>query len=362
MSTFTVKIETIDTVRPHSNADRLDIATLVGCDYQFIVGRGSYKPGDKALYFPLDAIIPVPVLEKMSLAGKLAGPMKNRVKTIKLRGEYSQGLVGSLDLIPSNLPIPNDVAYLLDGDFSGLLGVTKYEPDEANASVGGGRHQSYLPPLPEFVTKYDLENAERVKAMVNDLMDKEVVITEKVEGSHYIATYYPGSGRLAICSRNHELTERTPYTDRWFLPTDRHNIKGVLEKLTEKFGGMCPRAITIRAEVIGPGIQNNIYKLDQHDIRAFEIEVDGRPVDAGTFFGTCEEFGLPTVPVLHIGTVEAYLAGSDIRTMSDGPSRLNTAIPREGIVIRPTWERRTERGERVIFKQRSPAYLALELV
>jgi RNA ligase (TIGR02306 family) len=96
MSTFGVTVEFLENIRSHPDADRLELAGLAGCDYQFVIPKGVYKNGDPVLYFPVDAILPEPLLERVGLSGKLGGAKKNRVKTKKIRGAPSQGIVQSV--------------------------------------------------------------------------------------------------------------------------------------------------------------------------------------------------------------------------------------------------------------------------
>src|SRR5215813_9933348 len=93
MSTFAVSIERIASVWPHTNADRLEMARLTSMSYQFVIAKGSFQPGDRVVYFPIDSLMPDPLIAAIGLTGKLAGPRMNRVKTVRLRGEISQGIV-----------------------------------------------------------------------------------------------------------------------------------------------------------------------------------------------------------------------------------------------------------------------------
>lgn len=70
MSFFGVTIEKIGTVVNHPNADRLDIATLQGRSFQFIVQKGLYKSGDKVIYFPVDSVLDDWVISRLGLDGK----------------------------------------------------------------------------------------------------------------------------------------------------------------------------------------------------------------------------------------------------------------------------------------------------
>ena len=58
MSKFAVTVETIGAITPHTNADRLEMASLVGKDYEFVVQKGQFEQNDTVIYFPVDSILP----------------------------------------------------------------------------------------------------------------------------------------------------------------------------------------------------------------------------------------------------------------------------------------------------------------
>ena len=89
MSDLKVTLEKLE-IFPHPNADLLELAQ-VGL-YRAVVGKGQFESGDYALYIPEQAILPPELIEELGLTGKLAGPEKNRVKAVRLRGEISQGI------------------------------------------------------------------------------------------------------------------------------------------------------------------------------------------------------------------------------------------------------------------------------
>src|SRR5262249_36585692 len=79
MSTFAVSIERIASVWAHNNADRLEMARLTSMSYQFVIAKGSFKAGDRVVYFPIDSLLPEPLITVLGLTGKLAGQAANRV-------------------------------------------------------------------------------------------------------------------------------------------------------------------------------------------------------------------------------------------------------------------------------------------
>lgn len=350
MSLFGVFAERIATVANHFNAERLDICTLEGIDYPFVTGRDQYKPGDPVLYFPPDAIIPDEVATKMGVLHKLGGKMKNRVKAVKIRGAVSQGLVASPSLFPDAVPTEGEKP-----DYAAALGIIKYDQEEHTPGGPNNPQGTKLFPLPPGVTKYDLENAERYRDVVDAIKD-DVVITEKIEGSHIAVTKY-GDGKVVVCSRGQGLTDEHDTPGNWYYEGARNS--GLFEKLDamwESFDTKCQ--MTIRGEVIGPGIQKNIYDLPARVVLAFEIEHDGTPIDADDFFSECYHFDISAVPNLFEGKLDDYLKGQSLRDASNGPSVLKSTQLREGIVIKPRSEKTVHHFGRAVVKQRSPEYLS----
>jgi RNA ligase (TIGR02306 family) len=90
LSVFAVTIERIAHVWTHTNADRLEMAKVTSMSFQFVIAKGSFKPGDLVIYFPIDSLLPEPLITVLQLSGKLAGAEHNRVRTVRLRGEISQ--------------------------------------------------------------------------------------------------------------------------------------------------------------------------------------------------------------------------------------------------------------------------------
>lgn len=93
-------ITTLKDVRPHPNADRLELAT---CFINTVcVAKDKYKSGDLGVYFPVDLQLSKEFCEQngllavyengVNVSGGYMDPAKRNVKAIKLRGEKSDGL------------------------------------------------------------------------------------------------------------------------------------------------------------------------------------------------------------------------------------------------------------------------------
>jgi RNA ligase (TIGR02306 family) len=119
MSTLIVEITKVLDINKHPNADKLELITVKG--WQVVAQKDLYKIGDLVIYCPIDAVLPVELSDKMDVTKYLS---KGRVKTVKLRGEYSQGL-----LIPISFIDDDILKSVFEGeDVKEVLGITKYEP------------------------------------------------------------------------------------------------------------------------------------------------------------------------------------------------------------------------------------------
>ncbi|GAG29377.1 unnamed protein product, partial [marine sediment metagenome] len=197
-----VTIEKIETARHHPNADRLDICTLADSTFQFITGRDEYRPGDRVLYFPIDSILPIELQEKLGLAGKLAGKGKNRVRTVRLRGEISQGIVAPQNIAEAVAAQSPDIVNTKESweeQITEYLGVTKYEPAPIQSKAAN------LKGLPVGLPVYDIEGAERHPYAVARLMDEQVIVTEKIEGMNFSVTYASAEDKIYVNQRKHTI-------------------------------------------------------------------------------------------------------------------------------------------------------------
>lgn len=340
MAFFGVTIEKIEKVWDHSGADRLSMAKVEGLSFQFIIGKNQFKPGDEVAYFPLDAILPNGLLEKINLVGKLSGKDKNRVKTAKFRGLLSQGLV-----VPWSKILTPEQRNLSSEEITSILGVTKYEPPIQMSQDG------ILTDLPNGFGKYDIEGADRFQNIIDLLMDQEVVVMEKMEGTNLSVTKSMES-ELSVNQRNNSIVENGLKVNSYWQASRDANLLSVVEKLPP-FSG-------IYGELTGPSIQSNIYSLKKHSIYVFDIRENGSWMGWKQFNEFVKENNILTAPILFVGKLRDFLQDKTVQEMSNGKSVVNPLVLREGIVIKPTVEQWHEKIGRLIIKQRSPEYLANE--
>lgn len=365
MSKFSVDIRRIEKVWDHPNADRLSLAKVEGLGFQFVTGKDLYKVGDYVVYFPLDSVLPPHLLRAFGLEGKLSGKEKNRISTVKLRGEISQGFVApvaeveplcqfegnanDLHMYIRDEVEADDAEALSHYNLAPSLGVTKYEQPPIPCHAGN------LVRLPEGVSVYDIEGAERYPHIMDLLMDQRVWITEKVEGQNYGVT--SREGEIIVNQRKAAIEPVDGKEHSLWAATRKQGLDELVENLRVHLGAT---QVTLRGEYFGPGVQKNVYKLTETGVRLFDVLADGRYLTWNEI-REFDETVLSTMwaPLIaHNIVLRDWLGKRTIVEASGGPSLLNPITLREGIVIKPLEEQTDPEIGRVIIKQRDPVYLA----
>lgn len=348
MSTLRVTVETLE-IRPHPNADALELAVIGG--YRAVVAKGAYESGQLAVYIPEQALLPASLVTELGLEGRLAGPGKNRIKAIRLRGELSQGIV----FVPLGWT-QDDLASRRDLDLAPELGITKWAP-EIPAHFSG-----IWIPAPDIVPYTEIENIKRYPGVFSP--GEPVVATEKTHGT--LTIFSLGlDATLEVASKSLAKAKRALHPDPanlYWRTAEAHNIEPLLEKLL----GICDASrVTLFGESYGAGVQDLHYGADARrtgpGFVAFDIHVVGtdglrRYLDAAAFAEVATEVGLTPAPVLYQGPYDYTALAEKAR----GPETISgtEAHIREGLVVRPLTERHSEvLGGRAIAKFISEEYL-----
>jgi RNA ligase (TIGR02306 family) len=354
MAFFGVTVETIKTIEAIEGADRIQKASLEGLPFNFVIGKDTFKVGDTVLYFPIDSLIPQKIAEKLGVAGKLAGKDKDRVKTIKLKGVFSQGIVGPFSLIEPFLIENWGEDWVSKGidlkpsEITEWLGVTKYEPP---AVLEKGAN---LKPLPTGLSVYDIEGIDRNQDVFALLKNQPVYVSEKVEGSNFSVTF--DNQRFFVNQRRFTIEPLDGHDHTWWKVAKEQGLMDFAARLSVEYSSA---PVTVYGEMIGPGIQGNIYKLSKHEVRVFDIKIGPLFMPASEFLRITELQGILTAPNLGVfDNIDVFLAGKTIIEASNGKSILNPNTLREGIVIKPMIEQIVDKFGRLILKQRDPIYLA----
>lgn len=368
-------IRTIDSLEPIPEADRIEVAVVGG--WRVVVQKGLYKAGDKAVYLEIDSWVPhalAPFLTDPSHFPKVyEGVEGARLKTKKLRGVISQGLLLPLDEVYAYLAKPylvKEEGVIFDfnegDDLTVILGILKWEkpiPATMSGLVKGN--------FPSFIPKTDQERIQNLKNYfygvdyyVKDANDQSIFdqdgkpvrvyrpgwieendvweVTEKLDGTS--CTFYLKDGVFGVCSRNLELKE----TEGNLYWSQAHVWK-IEEKLKENnFDNLA-----FQGEIIGPGIQDNRYDLKTPQFFVFDVyDIEHkRYLFADERQALCTELNLLHVPKGFVKLQSVSTNYEDFIAYADSPSLLNPKTAREGVVFKRTT------GERASFKVISNKFL-----
>lgn len=171
MSRKLARVVSIDSLHAIEGADRIELAMVGG--WQVVVGKGLYQPGDLAVYFEIDSLLPTvnPAFSELAdrLSSKLLfeidGKGYARIKTAKLMKQLSQGFCVPLHEIKDQVYSNGQLVGLGD-DLTDKLGVLKYEAGEErsmnNAGVSDGIKGKVSKPFPSFIPKTDQNRVQNV--------------------------------------------------------------------------------------------------------------------------------------------------------------------------------------------------------
>lgn len=326
---------------PHPNADALEIARAG--NYQFVVKKGQYKTGDGAFVIPEKSILSGALKDKYQ--NYLVGSNKDRVGSVKLRGELSMGILMSAQEMFDVLA-PDDVAMIVQSevDYSERFGVTKYEPPIPTSLAGDVDRV----PNGQF-SRHDVEQfAVYRDALVEDDM---VVITEKIHGTQAVYTLTE-SGEFFVSSKGlfskgFQLKESE--TNAYWRAAKAVDMESRLKLLQQENDGATVQAF---GEVVPVQGGNWTYGMRDIDALIFDIRANG---NSYTFDGSIPAYFMELwVPILHIGR----LGDVNLQELCKGNECVSgkELHIREGIVVRPLEMRFAKDGTRLFLKVINPAY------
>lgn len=310
-------IRKISKINQIDGADAIELAHVDG--WQSVVKKGEYKEGDIVVYLEVDSWVPhelAPFLSKGKNTREFNGVRGERLKTIKLRGVLSQGLI-----LPITQQIIESVGHAIENqigvDVSELLNIQKYEkpiPACLSGTVKGN--------FPSVIPKTDQERVQNLNEFVYGVYE----VTEKLEGSSM--TVGMVNGEFIVCSRNLNLKEdennafwkaaRKYYIEKKMLDAEMDNI-------------------VFQGELIGPNIQGNIYNLKDYMFVVFDVfDVENQQyLCSDERIYLTESLKLDRVPVIY----KSFIVGKDTTTeellqLAERCSRLNPKQENEGIVFK----------------------------
>lgn len=381
MSSFASPVIRVAAVTNHPNADRLSIVSLNGLAYTAISaklnsGDTRYQPNDWVVYIPSSAVLPEWLLKNMGFwdesAGKglLAGTNGNRVKPLKLRGIFSEGLLfpvqnrnGSLYITDS---VGNSVKVFPGEDVSRYLDIVKYEPPIPVHMAGEVAN------LSDHTVRYDFERYESVPSIF--ARTDTVVATEKLHGTFAAIRFVPnlnhpemfgtngeilvhskGLGAQGLAFKNNAANTTNLYVKTIRALLEQNNLELILRNISEHNNNA---TVALMGEIFGKGVQDLHYGTAQPEFRVFDVKInnDWFPELLSMSRMGVDLYGLKQlqiVPELYRGPFDL----DKLYAVRDGKSTIGSQHIREGIVVRTMVEAQHVTHGRKICKMISPDYL-----
>ena len=287
-------VETIAEIAAIPGADAIVRARIRGWDV--VVKLGEFQAGDPCVYFEVDSMLDVEDARFAFLAPRgvrtdVDGRKGHVLRTVKLRGQYSQGLALPQSSFPelANANPGDDVTEALD--------VVKWDPPLPAELVGQVRGTR-----PSWIPATDEERIQNLAAIL--ACPADWVATEKIDGTSMTVYVDPEAGIEGVCSRNLDLLPADSST-LWRLARE-HDVH---TRLAQTFPGS---RVVLQGEVFGAGIQGNPLKLRVQQFAAFTLRVEGREVPRGDWPDWVTELSVPVRAELSFpATVDQALADVD---------------------------------------------------
>lgn len=319
-----VTVRQINAIDPIANADAIDCATVDG--WKVVVKKGEFQVADLCVYFEIDSFLPLSderyafLAKNKTLLNEQEGI---RLRTVKLRGQISQGLVFPLTVFPEIAAhvAGLDAHAIREIDFTDVLGIQKWEPPTSGAEIEG--------PFPSFIDKTDQERIQNLPHLLTEHAHELFEVTVKLDGSSM--TIFHNRGETGVCSRNCLLKD---LSNSPFWQAARSNR--LLEALVAT-----GRNLALQGELIGEGIQGNPEKLTGKHFYLFDIydiqtgQRLGREARS-QFVTELRTHGatLTEVPFLEETTLEKFEGDiNKVLAYAEGAS-LNKDVLREGVVFK----------------------------
>lgn len=335
----------INEVKPIEGADNIELAVIGG--WNCIVKKGEYTHRDLVVVATTDAVIPQELSDAMNVTNYLR--KGQRVRTVKLRGVYSECLIIPISMAAKATGYAN-TKWDEGDDLMDVLKIFKYEPPAVQVQLASGRKIKYHQ-NPNFGIYYKFPNIKNVKGMFDEF--DEVEVTRKIHGtnSRYGIVkkrklsvwdkvkrffgdkwveyeYVYGSHNVEKGSDSQGFYD----TDVWKTIAEKYHIREQLWNLFKSLQDVYETGsgIVIYGEIYGPGIQKNYdYGLKEIEYAGFDMTINGEYTPCKTSFMYHDMLGLKYVPVL---AAEQY--SDELLTKYTFDKIEGTKVPHEGVVIK----------------------------
>jgi RNA ligase (TIGR02306 family) len=336
-------VATINEIKAIPNADNIEQVVVGG--WNAITKKGEFKEGDLTVIATTDAVIPEAFSEKMGVTSYLR--KGGRVRTVKLRGVYSECLI-----IPTKY-IPGYGDRYQDGDdMMEKFGIVKYEPPVKQIQLASGRKIKWRDNQ-NFHIYYKFPNLKNVAGMFTE--EDLIEITRKIHGTN--ARYgIVKKGKLSFWDKvkkffkladewidyeyiygSHNCEKGSDSqgfysTDVWRTIAEKYSIKEKLWSYIKNRNVEIGEGIILYGEIYGAGIQKNYdYGLTDIEFAGFDVKLRGEYLSTYDAWNLVKNhMELPYVEILHYGDWSQEIQDKfTFNNFIEG-----TKVPHEGIVIK----------------------------
>ena len=292
-----VTVRKVAEIQAIPGADNIELAIVDG--WQCVVKKGEFQPGQLGLYFEIDSAIPVSDnrFYFLDVKKKFKDQDVFVLKTKKLRGQISQGLLLPLSQFPElfiqkilfgllTFEIDPEVLLRAGHSFDKQLGIEKYEKEEIvkepdwtkswlnilpkswktwifNKIYRKIRKGKLASTFPRFIPRTDEDRVQNVWQQVSKDKTKKYEVSIKLDGSSMTFWYY--DDKFGFASRNQKLGIGDG--SRWEQVVLKY-------KLADNFSKFCQslsRNLAFQGEMVDPDIQGNFENCEELEFYLFNI-------------------------------------------------------------------------------------------
>lgn len=310
------KLATIRRIAEVKAIEGAEFIEAVRVDGWWVVAKKGEFPVDSlAVYMEVDSWVPTAIAPFLTKSGhepkEFEGIKGERLRTVKLRGQLSQGLLLPISILPITTVIE------VGNDVTEILGILKWERPISPQLVGLAKGN-----FPNFLRKTDQERVQNIGIQLQYYVNQTFEVTIKLDGSS--CTIFSNGAEDGVCSRNLEL-KRDENNAFW-----RISLEYDIHKKIRAYG----KNLAVQGELIAPNIQGNYEKVSKPEFYVFDIfDIDKQeymlPSERQDF---CKILNIPHVPIIDkafsmIDNVDVLL------DMAEG-NGMNNGVKREGLVFK----------------------------
>ena len=318
-----VKTVTVKEIMPVANADALDVVKFEEAGWQVVVKKGTVKVGDKHFFLPPESVLPLELSDALEVTKYL---QRGKIKVIKLRGEFSEGLLADEAKCKPYLD------YILQWEDLPAIEMQGTPERKREKELSNGK----------FPVFYKIPN------LMNDLSilteGEEVWVTEKIHGTNCRFGYVedPKTHQRKLFVGSHNVILKNPFEKpsvwarfkAWITGKKIYQAKPnvywnvVSQVVKDK---KLPDDVVFFGEIYGDGVQDMDYDVPKNALK-IRVFATYQNFKYNTFYTTqelCNQLGFETVPKQRY----TYKGIEDAIELSRQPSELTKKHIREGVVI-----------------------------